>query len=70
MSYVSPDFKTKKELKQAVESGKELRTYNPSGMFPTIQNGNDVISGPHYPTPHKWYAAVTVLNGLVIKVNK
>ena len=70
MSYVDPDYKTKKEFKQAVESGKIFRTYNPSGMFETPQNGNDVIEGPHYPKPHKWYAEVVVENGIVVRVVK
>jgi hypothetical protein len=68
MSYVNPDFKTKKELKAAVESGQKLRTYNPSGMFPTKQNGSDVIEGPHYPKPHRWYASVEVVDGIIVKV--
>lgn len=65
MSYVNPDYKTKKEFITAVKAGKEHQTYNPSGMFPTPQNGHDVVEGPHYPKPHKWYAAVTVAGGIV-----
>ena len=68
MSYVDPDYKTKKELKTAVAAGKTHHTYNPSGMFPCTQNGNDVIEGPHYPKPHRWYAAVVVENGIVKSV--
>ena len=66
MSYVSPDFKSKKEFIAAVKSGKGLRTYNPSGMFETTQNGNDSVEGPHYPKPHKWYSSVVVKDGCVI----
>lgn len=68
MSYVNPDYKTKKDFKIAVENDIKHQTYNPSGMFATQQNGSDVVEGPHYPKPHKWYAQVTVLNGIVIKV--
>ena len=68
MSYVDPNFKSKKDLKAAVASGAQLRTYNPSGLFPTPQNGSDVIEGPHYPKPHRWYAAVQVRDGIVVKV--
>lgn len=68
MSYVGPDYRTKKDFKTAVELGCQLETYNPSGMFPTTQNGNDVVEGPHYPKPHKWYAQVVVKDGIVIKV--
>lgn len=68
MSYVDQNFKTKKLFKEAVAAGKIFRTYNPSGMFPTKQNGEDVIEGPHSPEPHKWYCRVIVQDGLVVKV--
>lgn len=68
MSYVSPNYPTKKAFKAAVDGGARLRTYNPSGMFPTPQNGHDMIEGPHYPKPHRWYALVEVANGVVTKV--
>jgi len=68
MSYVDPDYKSKKDFKAAVASGKRHVTYNPSGMFGSPQNGSDVIEGPHYPKPHRWYAAVEVQNGIVVKV--
>ena len=68
MSYVNPNYKSKKEFKAAVEAGTRHRTYNPSGMFPTPQNGRDVIEGPHYPQPHRWYASVEVKDGVVTKV--
>ena len=41
--YVSPDFKTKKDFKAAVESGRQLEVYNPSGMFPAPQNGTTTV---------------------------
>jgi hypothetical protein len=66
--YVSPNFKTKKDLKAAVESGKRLEPYNPSGMFPAPTNGQVVIEGPHYPQAHKWYANCKVENGIIVGV--
>lgn len=69
MAYVRPDFKSKKEFKAAVLAGQKLETYNPSGMFDTTQNGTDVVEGPHYPKPHRWYASVTVKDGVVVKVH-
>lgn len=66
MSYVDPNYKTKKEFITAVKEGKLHYTYNPSGMFPVRENGNDVVEGPHYPKPHRWYAQVVVQNGVVI----
>lgn len=65
MSYVDPNYATKKAFVAAVRAGVPHRTYNPSGMFPTQQNGRDVIEGPHYPKPHKWYAAVEIRDGVV-----
>lgn len=66
IAYVDPNYTTKKEFIAAIKAGKQHTTYNPSGMFPTTQNGNDVIEGPHYPKPHKWYASVVVKEGIVI----
>ena len=66
MSYVNPDYKTKKDFLAAVKKGVEHFTYNPSGMFETTKNGSDVIEGPHYPKPHRWYASVHVRDGKVI----
>jgi hypothetical protein len=67
MAYVDPNFKTKKELKQAVLDGKTVSVFSP-GPFPCKQNGTEYIEGPHYPQPHKWYAQVEVKDGLVTKV--
>jgi len=66
MSYVDPNYKTKKDFIAAVKAGKAHTTYNPSGMFPTTQNGSDVIEGPHYPQPHRWYSSVVVKDGVVV----
>ena len=68
MAYVDPDYPTKKALRDAVKSGARPQTYNPSGMFPVRENGEDVIEGPHYPKAHSWYARVQVEDGLVVKV--
>ena len=68
MAYVDPDYQTRKAFKEAVKAGVEHRPYNPSGMFPTKENGTEFIEGPHYPKPHKWYAQVTVKNGIVTSV--
>jgi hypothetical protein len=65
--YVSPNFKTKKALKEAVAAGKTVSAYSP-GPFPCPENGRISVEGPHYPEPHKWYASIQVENGRVIKV--
>ena len=67
--YVSPNFPTKKKLKEAVEAGERIKVFQPgpfnkgfeeSGWFP--------IEGPHFPQPHKWYAQVRVKDYLVVEV--
>jgi hypothetical protein len=68
MAYVDPNYPSKKAFKEAVLAGVVHRPYNPSGLFPTTQNGTTVIEGPHYPKPHRWYASVEVVNGVVVKV--
>ena len=68
MSYVDPNYPTKKAFIAAVVAGVKHYTYNPSGMFPVKQNGNDVVEGPHYPEPHSWYAQVKVVEGVVVSV--
>jgi hypothetical protein len=65
--YVSPNFKTKKALKEAVAKGTTVIVYSP-GLFPAKSNGEEFIEGPHYPAPHTWYAKVTIKNGIVVKV--
>ena len=65
--YVSPNFKTKKALKDAVAAGKQVDVFSP-GPFSAPTNGECSVEGPHYPEPHKWYARVTIENGQVTKV--
>lgn len=66
--YVSPNFKTKKALKDAIKEGKTVTVFSPGlGSPPT--NGTTSVEGPHYPAPHTWYAQVTIENGKVVKVS-
>lgn len=67
--YVSPDFPTKKALKEAVAAGVEVEVYSP-GPFPAKANGTESVEGPHFPKAHAWYAQVEVSDGLVTKVVK
>lgn len=67
MSYVNPNFKTKKALKEAVKNGETVTVFNP-GLGQAPRNGTAYIEGPHYPQPHSWYAEVTVEEGRVVKV--
>jgi hypothetical protein len=67
MFYTTTNFKSKKDLKTAVAEGKSVRLFAP-GLGEPPTNGTTAVGGPHYPQPHKWYAEVTVKEGIVVKV--
>jgi hypothetical protein len=69
--YAEINFKSKKALKEAVESGKEVRYYQP-GPFGgnEIKDGTIALEGPHYPAPHAWYATAVVEGGVVVAVKR
>lgn len=67
MSYVSPNYRTKKELKQALANGEIVTVYNHGlGNVPT--DGPVFLEGPHYPKPHTWYAQGVVRCGVLVSV--
>lgn len=66
--YVSPNFKTKKALKEAVAKGDTVTVFAPGLGEPPL-NGSCTVEGPHYPKPHTWYASVTIVNAKVTKVS-
>ncbi len=73
MVYTRINFKSKKEMKEAVDNGDQVRVYQPNaGMYGRDENdisdGQHCVEGPHYPQPHKWYATVEVKDGIVVKV--
>jgi hypothetical protein len=65
--YVSPNFKFKKNLKEAVAKGSQVTVFSP-GPFPCPQDGWVTVEGPYYPVPHSWYGQVWVEAGIVKKV--
>lgn len=65
--YTDRNFKTKKEFKQAVAAGNEVRLYAP-GLGQPVENGREFVEGPHYPEAHRWYASVEVKDGVVVSV--
>ncbi len=65
--YVRPNFKTKKDLKEAVQQGHRVEVFSP-GPWPPKADGLEFVEGPHFPEPHRWYAQVIVQNGVVVKV--
>lgn len=70
--YTNTNFKTKKQLKEAVAAGRRIGVYQPNDMFnsPQPKAGERVtLEGPHYPMPHSWYAtAVIGADGCIDKV--
>ena len=65
--YAVGNPKTKKELRARIASGEHVRAFQP-GPFDGTSNGTDVIEGPHYPKPHRWYARVEICDGIIVKV--
>ena len=66
--YTEKNYKTKKELIADVKAGKQVRVYQPGGLFPGETNGNVAIEGPHYPQPHTWYASATIMDSVIVKI--
>lgn len=67
MAYVSPNFQTKKALKEALAAGKTVQVFSP-GLGSVPRDGTVYLEGPHYPKPHSWYAEGTIKDGVLIKV--
>ena len=68
--YTTKNFKTKKELKEAVARGEKVTIYNPGPIGEAPVNGTAYVEGPHYPQPHKWYAEVKMKDGYVVAVRQ
>ena len=70
--YVSPNFKTKKLLKDAIkkieETGRGFIDVYAPGLGTIPDNGTVYLEGPHFPEPHKWYAQGTMENGKLVRV--
>lgn len=67
MAYVSPNFKTKKAIKDALAAGHSVGVWQP-GIGSVPQNGRVHLEGPHYPAPHTWYGEGTMQDGKLIKI--
>lgn len=68
MAYVNPNFKSKKELKEALKAGRDIEVFQP-GLGTVPENGTVALEGPHYPKPHTWYATGTMVAGRLVKVS-
>jgi hypothetical protein len=67
--YADINYKTKKALKEAVASGAQVGVFNPGPFGDAPDNGTVSVEGPHYPQPHRWYARVTLVDGVIVKVS-
>ena len=67
--YTRTNYRTKKQLIEAVRAGKRVTVYQPGGIFPGETDGQVTIEGPHYPEPHRWYARATIKNSVIVKVS-
>jgi len=67
MFYTNTNFKTKKQLRDAVAAGKRVGVFAPGLGNPPV-NGTTAVGGPQYPRPHTWYAEVTLVDGIIVKV--
>ena len=71
--YADGNPRSKKELKQWIAEGREVRAFLPNAEFTgfkTQTDGTAFLEGPHYPKPHRWYAQVTLRDGIIVGVVK
>ena len=68
MAYTAVNFRTKKELKEALKRGIDIHVFQPGPFGPDVRDGVTSLEGPHYPEPHKWYATATVKDGKVVSI--
>ena len=64
--YCSPNFTTKKALREAVAKGTKVTVFAP-GLGQPKTDGTEYIEGPNY-VMHTWYAQVTMVDGFITKV--
>ncbi len=67
MAYTQQNFKTKKELKNALAEGRKIPVYHP-GLGEVPFNGTVHLEGPHFPKPHTWYATGIMVEGFLDSV--
>jgi hypothetical protein len=70
MAYTNENYRTKKQLKEAVAAGKDVYCHHP-GLGGDLTNftGRVCLEGPHYPEPHRWYATAELKDGKIVKVS-
>jgi hypothetical protein len=68
--YVSPNYRTKKAIKEALALGASVWVYQPNAlnMDHNVQDGEVFLEGPHYPDPHRWYGRGEVKMGKLVNI--
>jgi len=67
--YTTFNYRTKKALKEAVTAGRDVSVWQPGPFEGSVRRNGDVtVEGPHYPEPHRWYARVTLVDGIITRV--
>ena len=72
--YVSPNFKTKKALKEQLKQNADPAGYHKyievfaPGLGTVPRDGSVFLEGPHYPQPHTWYGQGVMKNGELVSV--
>jgi len=71
--YTYKNYRTKKAFEEDVIAGKDVKIFQPGGMFTPPEaspsyTGKAYVEGPHFPLPHRWYAEVDVVEGRVVRV--
>lgn len=62
------EFKSGKQLREAVKAGQIVRVYQPGPFGPNVRDGYEVVEMPQYPLPHRYYVGVIVKDGVIEKV--
>lgn len=68
--YTTKNFRTKKALKEAVKNGEQVTVFQPGPFADSAPtNGRISLEGPHYPTPHTWYASAEIKDSVIVRVS-
>lgn len=69
MAYTTVNFRTKKQIKEAIAAGQQITCYQPGPFGPAvIDNGSISLEGPHYPEPHRWYGQGIMKDGYLVSI--
>ena len=70
-AYTDINFKTKADLRRALEAGRKITVYQPNSDITgrgCPENGHVTLEGPHAPEMHRWYATAVLKDGYVVSV--